>query len=58
MRARRNNRGCSCKAMGVGCVSVCGCRVGRMFSVSGNSPVLDLDFILVIDCLWSLFDGT
>ena len=28
MRARRNNRGCACKAMGVGCVSVCGCRVG------------------------------
>ena len=30
MRARRNNRGCSCKAMGVGCVSVCGCRVGEI----------------------------
>ena len=24
----------------------------RMFSVSENSPVLDLDFILVIDCPW------
>ena len=56
MRARRNNRGCACKAMGLGCVSVCGCRVGvcrnRFLYPRTPQCLIDLDFILVIDCPW------